>query len=212
MPFKHLVVTLLCAILGAATARAADPYPAGAATPQIANFLGADGFGAPHESAPEETSGFGRLVGLWDAALEMRAKDGSWVQDAPALWAWQYALDGFATQDLWFHSTDHLPSYMAEFGRPYLLTGLRIFEASSGKWRVAWAANGAGTSAGMDFGTLDGTVEDGNVILTSVSEWGHQRITFSEITESSFLWTSEMSRDGESWMAMMRVRATRRSH
>ena len=62
----------------------------------------------------------------------------------------------------------------------------------------------------MDFGTLEGTTEGEDIVLLDASEYGHQRITFSEVTADSFLWTSEMSRDGESWTAMMRVTATRR--
>ena len=97
-----LVAVILCSttILSATSARADGPYPKGAATPEIAAFLGADGFGSPHAGVAAEAAGFGRLVGLWDAALEIRAQDGSWVEGAPALWAWQYVLDGFATQDL----------------------------------------------------------------------------------------------------------------
>ena len=203
---------LLLAVLSflGSVVHAESAYPDGARTPEIAAFLGADGFGTMNSKAPPETAGFGRLVGLWDTTIEMRAQDGSWVEQAPALWAWQFVLDGFATQDLWFHSAENLPKYMAALGRPYLLTGLRIYEPSSGKWRVAWAANGAGKASGMDFGTLDGALENGNMVLRSESEWGHQRVTFSEITDRSFLWTSEMSRDGESWAPVMRVRATRR--
>ena len=207
---RSLKILLAAALCAGSIHAADDPYPQGVATPQIASFLGADGFGTLHPDAPEQTLGLGRLVGLWNAAPEMRARDGSWAKQPPALWAWQYALDGFATQDLWFHSAEHLPAYLGALGRPYLLTGLRIFEPGSGKWRVAWAANGAGTAPGMDFGTFEGTIEGDDVVLLSEDEWGHQRITFSEITDSSFLWTSEMSRDGESWSAVMRVRAIRR--
>lgn len=205
-----LPLILIVTTLGGPAARGAGPYPEGAANPEIASFLGADGFGTLHEDAPPETRAFGRLVGLWDATPEMRAQDGSWVEQAPALWAWQYALDGFATQDLWYHSAEHLPSYLGELGRPYLLTGLRIFEARSAKWRVAWAANGGGATPGMDFGTFEGKIEGDDVVLQEESAWGHQRVTFSQVTRDSFLWTSEMSRDGETWSPMMRVHARRR--
>lgn len=57
-----------------------DPFPEGAATPQIESFLRAAGFGTVHAGSPVETLAFGRLVGLWDAMLEMRARDGSWAR------------------------------------------------------------------------------------------------------------------------------------
>ncbi len=211
MRSRTLRLVLVAILMTPWLASAGGLYPDGKATPEIAAFLGSDGFGSPHPQAPPETQAFGRLVGLWDAEVEARAQDGSWSKDGSALWAWQYVLGGFATQDLWFHSTEGLPSYLKALGRPYMLTGLRIYEPGSGRWRVSWAANGAGKAGGMDYGTLEGNVAEGDVVLTSKSAWGHQRITFSEITHSSFLWTSEMSRDGESWSAMMRVRATRRN-
>lgn len=202
-----LLSTLFIAGL-ASTALAAESPPPSVASPEIIAFLGADGFGAAHPDAPPEGRAFARLVGLWRAEVEIRGQDGSWARDGAALWAWQYALDGFATQDLWFQSIEDLSSYLRPLGRPYMLTGLRIFEPGSGRWRIAWAANGAG-KIGVDFGTLDGEMRGEDVVLTSETQFGHQRITFSEITDDSFLWTSEMSRDGESWTAVMRVRARR---
>lgn len=209
MTSKVLRFALALVVTSATTAAASDLASQGATPPEIASFLGTDRFGSPHPQAPAEMSAFGRLVGLWSAEVEVRKQDGAWARDGSALWAWQYVLDGFATQDLWLHPVDGLPSYLKALGRPYMLTALRTYEPASGRWRVAWAANGAGKSGGLDFGTLDGVVDGGDVVLTSESEWGHQRITFSEVTERSFLWTSEFSRDGESWSVMMRVRAKR---
>jgi hypothetical protein len=192
--------------------RAEDgPYSDPLTIPEVRNFLAAGGLGSAHAQAPEELAQFGRLVGIWDAQQEVRAADGSWVPGAPALWVWKYTLGGFATQDLWLHTTENLPSYLASLGRPYMLTGLRIFEVSSGQWRVAWAANGAGQSPGADFGTFDAPARDNDMVLEDESSFGKQRVTFSDITDDSFVWTSEYSRDGDTWMAVMRVTASRRA-
>ena len=204
------VLAVVLTTMGLGVASAEDVYPDPEAIPQVRSFLGESGFGSLHPAAPSEGEQFGRLVGIWEASQKIRTQDGRWVDGAPALWTWKYALDGFATQDLWLHTEDHLPSYLASLERAYLLTGLRIFEASSGRWRIAWAANGGGKSPGADFGTLDGESVEGDLVLSGESPYGKQRIVFSEITPSSFKWSSSFSQDGEEWTEIMRVEARRR--
>ena len=119
-----LAATLQATPLMADSAAYSDPR----AIPAVRAFLAESGGGTPHPMAPAELAQFGRLVGVWDASLALRKQDGSWVEGAPALWVWKYILDGFATQDLWIHTADHLPVYLRTLGRPYLLTGLRIYD------------------------------------------------------------------------------------
>lgn len=208
-PIRSIAACLSVLSLAPLTAEEAA-YPDPQVIPEVRAFLSAGGLGVTHSEAPEELAQFGRLVGIWEATQEFRAQDGSWVPGAPALWIWKYTLGGFATQDLWLHTADHLPSYLQSLGRPYLLTALRVFEVSSKTWRVAWAANGAGGSPGADFGTFTATSHDGDMVLEGESSYGKQRITFSDITGDSFLWTSEYSQDGAAWTAVMRVQARRR--
>ena len=177
--------------------------------PEVRGFLGAERLGKAHPEAPAELAQFGRLVGIWKTETEMRAQDGSWVRTEPAVWVWKYTLGGFATQDLWIQPKDHLPGYLKSLGRTYLLTSLRVFEPSSSRWQIAWAANGAGQGAGQDFGTFTAVAQGGDMVLTGSSSYGKQRITFSEITDSSFMWTSEYSPAEGEWMAVMKVRAQR---
>ena len=56
------------------------------AIPAIQSFVGG-GYGAPNDLAPAEVQQFGRLVGLWDADVELRRQDGSWVKSEPGIWA-----------------------------------------------------------------------------------------------------------------------------
>lgn len=202
------LVTLLIAASSPLGAMTPDAEPT--EIPQVRRFLGDQGFGEAHAEAPEQLHQFGRLIGIWDATQQVRTQDGSWVDGAPALWIWKYTLDGFATQDLWLHTEENLPSYLGALGRPYLLTELRIFEVASGRWRIAWAANGGGKSPGADFGTFDAEYRDGDMVMTGESPYGRQRVIFYEITDSSFRWSSEYSQDGETWMELMRVEARRR--
>lgn len=179
--------------------------------PAIQTFL-AGGFGEMNSSAPPQTADFGRLVGLWETEQQMRAADGSWVGSDRGYWAWKYALNGFAVRDLWFQSGSELPSYMTNLGRDYLLTGMRIFDRRAGQWKVAWMANGTGLLQGADFGTFEAKADGGDVIQHGppIPGVGLQRVVFSDINDGSFTWTSEYSQDdGVTWIAVMRVRATR---
>ncbi len=203
---------LLCAIfavLSPLSALAGDSEPSHPAA--IAAFLGT-GFGQAHEKAPAETEEFGQLVGIWDAEVEMRTQGGSWQSSAPGVWVWKYAIGGFAVSDLWYQGADNLPGYLAHMGRDYLLTANRVYDVANKKWKVAWMANGAGKSMGMDFGTFDANLADGEIVMSSPADmYGMQRVVFYELSEDSFRWKSEYSTDeGKTWNTVMRMLATRR--
>lgn len=182
------------------------------AIPAIRSFVG-QGFGTRSDNAPAETYEFGRLVGVWHVDAEIRRADGSWMESAPGIWAWKYALDGFAVSDLWFQSADNLPVYMANLGRDYLLMSNRIFDVGSMKWQVAWMANGSGQAMGADFGTFTAVFENDEIVMTSPpgdGSFGLQRVVFHDIEEDSFQWKSEYATDdGKPWNTVMRLRATR---
>ena len=191
-------------------AGAADAAVDPAAIPAIRDFLGA-GPGARNDKAPPETEQFGRLAGLWTVETEMAGPSGEMIESAPGIWAWRYAIDGFAVRDLWYQSADNLPPYMANLGRDYLLTANRIYDVASKSWRVAWMANGAGTAMGADFGTFTATLEDGEIVMTSPpGGFGLQRVVFHEISDDSFRWRSDYSMDeGKTWRTVMRMHARR---
>ena len=178
--------------------------------PAIKEFM-AGGIGEPHENAPEQTEEFGQLVGVWRVEVEMRTQSGDWVTSAPGVWAWRYSLGGFAVSDLFYQSADNLPSYMANLGRDYLLSANRIFESGSGKWRVAWMANGAGAVMGADYGTFTAEMTDDELVMSSEGGgFGMQRVVFSDFSETSFRWESQYSQDGgKTWNAVMRMVASR---
>jgi hypothetical protein len=206
-------------VLGGLVATLATPRHAlaqdglGAARQNVAvqTFLGEGGREAASD-APRELRQFGQLVGVWWAEQEIRRRDGGWARVAPALWAWRYALGGYAVQDLWFQSEAELPEYLGALGRDYLLSSTRVFDVSSGTWKVAWYANGLGDTPGADFGTLEGQLAGSEIVMTAPPAAGApaQRITFASITEDAFVWTSSFSQDGgATWQDVMRVRARR---
>lgn len=211
------VIPALLAI-GAAVVSVSAAAPAAASEdplkiPAIASFLADGGFGKRNPKSPVEIEQFGRLAGLWRTEQEIRKRDGGWVQETSGYWVWKYVIDGFAVQDLWYQGADSLPSYMGSLGRSYQLTAVRIYEAASKEWKIAWMANGAGATPGQDFGTFRATLEGDSIVMTTPpapGAFGLQRVVFSEIEQDSFLWVSEYSQDeGKTWNAVMRVKAKR---
>ena len=178
---------------------------------EVRSFLGQQALKEANPRAPAQTREFGRLVGVWEVDLEMRGQDGRWHPGGQAVWIWKHALGGFAIQDLFIHPKDHLPVYLKSLDRTYLLTSVRVYEPASSQWQVAWAANGAAQAGGPDFGTFTASTAGDDVVMRGSSSFGEQRVTFSEITSGSFVWTSEYSRDGKEWMAVLRMRARRAS-
>lgn len=179
--------------------------------PAIRDFLVEGGFGERAPGAPEAVDEFGRLAGVWYATQEVLRRDGSRVRGEPALWAWKYALGGYAVHDLWYQARDRLPDYLGDLGRDYLLSSRRVYDVRDERWKVAWMANGAGETPGKDFGTMEARAEEGRIVMTSEpGEHGVQRVVFSEIAGDSFRWASEYSQDdGETWTTVMRVTARR---
>jgi hypothetical protein len=200
-----MIAVLLPGAVGAQD-NAVDPMK----IPAVKTFL-ASGFGEQHDKAPKEVEQFGRLVGLWLVETEMAAQDGSWVKSAPGIWAWKYAIGGFAVSDLFYQGADNLPRYMANLGRDYLLTANRVYAVADKKWQVAWMANGAGKVMGADYGTFTATLQDGEIVMESPpGGFGLQRVVFYEIGDDAFRWRSDYSQDkGESWKTVMRMHARR---
>ncbi len=212
---KRWIVMIMLVTLSTVSAYAQgvseEPYDDPLDILAVRQFLGDGSFGQRHPDAPVELEQFGRLAGIWITEQELRQMDGSWVTETPGLWVWKYGIDGFAVQDLWYQNEANLPRYMGNLGRDYLLTAMRVFDVRQGKWQVYWLANGGGKSPGEDFGTFTASLEEERLVMSGPpSDFGLQRVIFSDFTEDSFQWQSEFSRDkGETWTAVMRVRAKR---
>lgn len=204
------MLALVFLALACVPALAQTPFGDPLQIPVVQDFLPPEGFGEPHPNAPAELEQFGQLAGIWVGEQEVRRRDGSWMSAGPSLWVWRYSLGGFQVQDLWYQAADQLPAYLGELGRDYLLSGTRIYSPASERWEVAWTANGLGSAPGQDFGTLHGVWQEDRLVMMSPDADMPQRVIFSDFRPDSFLWTSEFSQDGgETWLAGMRVRATR---
>ncbi len=206
------VVLIICLAVCQSTVLMADTaYPNPLEIEEIKSFLGRDGFGSRHPKAPEALEAFGQLAGIWDASVKMQALDGTMRDGPPGLWVWRYDLDGFVVRDLFFHSQEHLPSYLFGMDRPYLLTAMRSFNPRAGQWEVAWSANSISSSPADSSGAFTATQEGENIVMLDDSPFGMQRVTFSDISSEQFRWSSEYSQDqGKTWVLVMEVVAHKR--
>jgi hypothetical protein len=140
---------------------------------------------------------FGRYIGNWDIADSRLSQDGTeWSDGEGAQWNFVCIGNGTAVQDFWMPANGTIG------------TNLRIYNAGTGNWDIAWAINGlpgfAYIQARED--------EDGNIIMhykTPVPD-PLRRITFFPPDEDGWNWKLELSTDkGETWFDAYRVRASR---
>ncbi len=164
-------------------------------------------YGRIHPDAPPETEHWGKLAGVWDCSIERLLPSGNWVQGGRATWVWKYILDGFAVQDLWFVKWINLPPVLAGSHRDVSGTNLRMYLPAEKRWEAVWFFNGANTTS-----RFDAISDDDKVIMTGVTARGHARITFFDITDTSFEWKSELSKDeGKTWQETTRIHGIRTS-
>lgn len=151
--------------------------------------------------APEQVKQFGQLQGTWSCLGSGKQPDGSWKQGpAPATWTWYYVLDGYAVQDVWQPAQGPMG------------TNLRTYDAEEDKWQMVWA-----TSSQARFDEFDATFADGKIVMTG-DRWARaafpahmSRITFHNISQQHFDWSSESSAagDGENWTENVRLSCDR---
>lgn len=145
-------------------------------------------------SPPPETAQFAFLVGTWDCDTWWMQPDGKYVQ-GKAVWEARWDYDGFALLD-----------HYSRLGKDGEIlsrgTGYRSFDPDSSRWNFfTFQLNG---SFGLH---AYWKKQDNGDMLTY---WKRQdlkgsevldRVRFTAITDSSFEWRLDRSRDnGESWV------------
>jgi hypothetical protein len=143
---------------------------------------------------------FGRLVGAWDIDWVRLDDRGKPVERRRGEWHFAWVLGGRGVQDvIW---TAGAPP--EEDG-----TTLRCWDAQLGAWRAVFMSPGDG-----QFVTLLGRPEGDRIVQEVIdrpSEARAERWTFSEVTDSAFVWQAETSTDGgHTWAVTHEMRASRR--
>jgi len=139
-------------------------------------------YGRVNPAAAPEIEQFHFMIGTFDCTDELLI-NGEW-KTMKAVWQSNYTLNGYAIQD----------HYRNEV---YAGTSLRVYNQATGLWNVSFFGM-AGNHSGLWTGSRDGN----RIVLTSeqVAPDGSKatsRLSFSEITDSSFEWLGErISADG----------------
>ncbi|MCP2335288.1 hypothetical protein [Actinomadura rupiterrae] len=165
-------------------------------------MLAADG---PDPAHAADLMLYGRFVGEWEIENRHPGPDGEW-RTVLGRWCFGWVLGGRAIQDV---------LYCPGINR-YPGTTLRSYYVSSpGTWRITWNDPFSGSFVSQ-VGCADGPdiVQEGRAPDGRRTRW-----TFTEITDTSFLWRglvetpdprSTNDAEGEAFELVQEMRATRR--
>jgi hypothetical protein len=159
-----------------------------------------------HAAAPPETDHFAPLLGTWEVEARRLSRDGSTWKEAehPAQWRFYRILDGHAIQDDFISPAPGID--VPESARTYG-TNIRIYNAKQQHWEMAWIDSGAREA--REFSAVS---KPGEIVMSSKDTEQRRRITFYEITESSFRWRQEWTFDGgATWVPVSYLEAKRKS-
>ena len=180
-----------------------SPHQQESALASTASFTPDFDPGELNPDAPPETAILGQLAGIWDVEQEVRNQDGSWRATGTAEWRWYFILDGHAIQDDWIKPA------AAESGdaKPSFGTNLRIYNADTASWEMAWIDSNNRNLASFTAVNVDDTV-----VMTGQNPTGRQvRNTFFDMEAETFEWVQEWTFDeGSTWVPVARIHARRR--
>ncbi len=151
----------------------------------------------PFPELDRELMVYGRLIGSWEIVSTWFREDGTSIQ-REGEWHFGWILGGRGIQDVLFAKG----AESHEIG-----TTIRCYDAAAACWRVVWMQ-----PSGGEFVTLVGRRLDDDIVQEGQALDGSslQRWTFSEITQDSFLWRGESSRDaGRTWRLDQRMTGRR---
>jgi hypothetical protein len=158
---------------------------------------------------PEEADLYGWLIGSWDLQVRHYLVDVS-ARGIRAEAHFGWVLEGRAVQDVWIMPDRGSPARSLPPEKTLNMYGttLRIWDASSGAWRVTWFNPVTGgrnelvaRRCAADIVQV-GTHADGTPI----------RWCFTEITPRSFRWIGEvLAADAKTWKLQGEFLATRRA-
>jgi hypothetical protein len=163
-------------------------------------------YGTPNPEAAPELSQFAFIIGKWRCEARVKGEDGTW-QPYQATWVGRYILDGHVIADEYrmTNQTGELIVHGMNF---------RSYSIEKKTWVMKWL-NATG-SFWLELGPekLGGVrVARKTITFNFIDTFAPDaltRVTFSNITESHFTWTSERSLDqGKTWAEFMVIEAHR---
>ncbi len=153
-------------------------------------FLSAFGADGPDPALADRLMLFGQFVGSWDLDVTQYDANGN-ASSLAGEWHFGWALAGRAVADVWIcPRRGPGGSSPGEHG-----VTIRFYDELLGAWRSTWV----GPQRRLVRAFVARAVGDRIVLEGSFEPGVTTRWVFSDITESTFLWRNEESRDGQTW-------------
>ncbi len=140
-------------------------------------------FGLPNPRAPAEIAQYAFMVGSFSCRLEDKEfRDGGWVpaREGNAIWRAQYVMNGHAILD----------EFRDEWGSKNV--NVRVYSEETERWYVHWTAVSPTTGAIFEAREVDGAMVMESAQSTASGFVYVQRISFKDMTNDQYLWTSEV--------------------
>src|SRR5262245_61479348 len=154
----------------------------------------------PHPSLGAEAKVWDQLVGTWDCDYTFYVEDGT-ITRARGELLFGWIIDGRAVQDIWI-TYPQKPNEEREIG-----TSLRFFDTKSGKWRVVFILPNLNILT-----TVEGRAQGDRIVLEGQTGEKRRRWSFNDISQNSFVWRGEQSRDGgKTWRLVEEHQMKRRA-
>lgn len=159
------------------------------------------------EGAPPELHHWEKLIGEWSTTEEGLKPDGSaWEPSNGADWSFYWSFGGWGIRDDYTspptsESVDHESKRQRG-------TNLRIFNPRTKQWVMTWLTINSTAPA-----TFTATSTDSEIVMLSdiANPQGYfGRVTFFDMTDTSFEWKLEWSKDKEQWGEVYRIHGTRK--
>lgn len=163
--------------------------------------------GSMAEGAPPELMHWGKLVGEWSTVEESLKPDGSgWAPGTGADWNFYWAFGGWGIQDDYISPPADVA--IEDETTRQRGTNLRIYNPGEKQWVLTWLTVKSKVPANFTAVSTDEKV----VMSTDVvnPQGFHSRITFFDMTATTFEWKLEWSKDRETWFDVHRIHGTRK--
>lgn len=162
-------------------------------------------YGSPNPQAPPELSQFAFIIGEWQCDARVKVEDGAW-QRYQARWIGRYILDGYVIADE-YRMTNQTGEQIVHG------MNFRSYNVEKKAWVMRWL-NSTGFWLELGPEELGGVRVTPDTITFNLIDTftpnAISRVTFSNISESHFTWSSEVSSDqGKTWDEFMVIEANR---
>jgi hypothetical protein len=158
----------------------------------------------PSEALAAKLGLYGQFVGSWRVDIDYFPPEGP-ERHAEGEWHFDWVLDGRAIQDVWIFPARHLRGGGTEPWHFYGST-IRVYDPALDAWHIRFFEPTRPFEIRQT-----GRAEGRDIVQLGEEEAGvTRRWRFVEVTERSFRWLGEMSRDqGATWSLEMEMRARR---